>query len=339
MWWPRAIVLWSLFGIYVTVVSVTAFISWERSESSLVEPRGALLLHPHRTGTPPPPPAQAFLFHTFHIFIHRFLPMHQEHQGLELSAAALPLRSQPWGLGQAPRNLQWQDERRRDVFSRYVCFFPFMISILGCSWLPLLPCLPSLSPFMISILGCSWLPLLPCLPSLSPLGCRCCLASPACFPSWSPFCAALGCRCRLVSPACLPSWSPFWAALGCRCCLVSPACLPLAAAAALPPQLVSLHDLHSVLLLAAAAALSPKLVSLHGLRSGLLLAAAFEFVSLHDLHSGLLLAAAAALSPSLFFPSGLLLAAAAALSPSLFSFMSPSLPEEPMVREHLRICN
>ena len=38
-----------------------------------------------------------------------------------------------------------------------------MISILGCSWLPLPPCLPSLSPFMISILGCSWLPLPPCL--------------------------------------------------------------------------------------------------------------------------------------------------------------------------------
>ena len=62
-------------------------------------------------------------------------------------------------------------------------FVPFMISILGCSWLPLPPCLPSfvplhdlhsglllaaaatLSPFMISILGCSCLPLPPCLPS------------------------------------------------------------------------------------------------------------------------------------------------------------------------------
>ena len=46
---------------------------------------------------------------------------------------------------------------------------PFMISILGCSWLPLPPSFLRLSPLMISILGCSWLPLLPCLPSLSPL--------------------------------------------------------------------------------------------------------------------------------------------------------------------------
>ena len=38
---------------------------------------------------------------------------------------------------------------------------PFMISILGCSWLLLPPCLPSLFPFVISILGCSWLPLPP----------------------------------------------------------------------------------------------------------------------------------------------------------------------------------
>ena len=45
----------------------------------------------------------------------------------------------------------------------------FMISILGCSWLPPPPpCLPSLSLFMISILGCSWLPLPLCLPNLSP---------------------------------------------------------------------------------------------------------------------------------------------------------------------------
>ena len=36
---------------------------------------------------------------------------------------------------------------------------PVMISILGCSCLPLhnLHCLSSLSPFMISFLGCSWL--------------------------------------------------------------------------------------------------------------------------------------------------------------------------------------
>ena len=49
--------------------------------------------------------------------------------------------------------------------------------------MPLPPCL-SLSPFMISFLGCSWLPLPPCL------------------PWWSQFWAALGCRCRLVSQAC-----------------------------------------------------------------------------------------------------------------------------------------
>ena len=49
--------------------------------------------------------------------------------------------------------------------------FPKLVSLLGCSWLPLPtlgsclpPCLPSLSPFMIFLLGCSWLP----LPSLSP---------------------------------------------------------------------------------------------------------------------------------------------------------------------------
>ena len=43
----------------------------------------------------------------------------------------------------------------------------FMTLLLGCSWLPLPPCLPSLSLF-ISILGCSWPPLLRCVPSLSP---------------------------------------------------------------------------------------------------------------------------------------------------------------------------
>ena len=65
---------------------------------------------------------------------------------------------------------------------------PFMISLLGCSWLPLPPCIPSLSlfmvshvsswlplppglptlsPFMIFVLGCSWLPLPPCIPSMN----------------------------------------------------------------------------------------------------------------------------------------------------------------------------
>ena len=74
--------------------------------------------------------------------------------------------------------------------SSYFSMTGLLISLLGCSWLPLPSCLPSLSPFMIPLLGCSWLPLPPCLPSLSPfmislLGCSCC-------------------RCRLVSQACLP---------------------------------------------------------------------------------------------------------------------------------------
>ena len=54
---------------------------------------------------------------------------------------------------------------------------------------------------------------------------------------------AFGCHCRLVSQACLPSLFRFWLPL--------PPCLPslsrfmtslLAAAAALSPKLVSLHD-------------------------------------------------------------------------------------------------
>ena len=45
--------------------------------------------------------------------------------------------------------------------------FPFLISILACSWLPLPPCLPSFVCRMISILACSWLP----LPPLSPFIC------------------------------------------------------------------------------------------------------------------------------------------------------------------------
>ena len=108
-----------------------------------------------------------------------------------------------------------------------------MFSLLGCSWLPLLLCLPavlpswfpsglllaatvalspSCSPFPISLLVCSWLPLLPCLP--------------AGLPSSFPFYSALDYR---------PSWFPFWAALGCHCCFVS--------------QLFSLPDFPSGLLL------------------------------------------------------------------------------------------
>ena len=100
-----------------------------------------------------------------------------------------------------------------------------MIPILGCSWLPLPPCLPIWSPFWAA-LGCR-LVFQACLPSWSPfwsaLGWRCRLVSQACLPSWSPFWAALG--CRLVFQACPPSWSPFWAVLRCRCRLVSQACL------------------------------------------------------------------------------------------------------------------
>ena len=50
---------------------------------------------------------------------------------------------------------------------------PFMISLLGCSWRPLPPCLRSLSPFMISLLAAaaalspSWFPFLISLSSLS----------------------------------------------------------------------------------------------------------------------------------------------------------------------------
>ena len=42
---------------------------------------------------------------------------------------------------------------------------PFIFSLLGCSRLPLPPCLPSLSPFMISLPGCSW-PAAPLSPKL-----------------------------------------------------------------------------------------------------------------------------------------------------------------------------
>ena len=53
------------------------------------------------------------------------------------------------------------------------------------SWLPLPPCLPSLSPFMISLLA----------------------AAAACLPSHD---FALGCRCRRGSQACLCSWFRSW---------------------------------------------------------------------------------------------------------------------------------
>ena len=165
---------------------------------------------------------------------------------------------------------------------------------------------------------------------IAEIGCRCRLVSQACLPSWFrswqplPPCLpslslhdfALGSRCRLVSQACLPSWFRSWRPL--RPCLasLSPFMISLlAAAAALSPKLVSLHDFalggrcglvsqaclpswfrswrplwpclaslspFMISLLAAAAALSPKLVSLHdfalGGRCGL--------VSLHDFALG-----------------------------------------------------
>ena len=97
--------------------------------------------------------------------------------------------------------------------------------------------------------GCSWLPLPPCLASfvsLHDLHSGLLLAAAAalscfiCLPSWSPFWAALGCRCRLF----LLHLSPFMTSINSG--------LLLAAAEACLPSCVSLHDLHSGLLLAAA---------------------------------------------------------------------------------------
>ena len=127
----------------------------------------------------------------------------------------------------------------------------------------------ALSPFMISIPGCSWLP----LPALG-----CCLPPPPKVVSLYDFHSGL-----LLGPAGLlvaalsstnqlPFMIFFWAALSPK--LVSlhdvPSGLLLAAAAALSPKLVSLRDFFSGLLLATAAALSPKLVSLYDFLSGLL---------------------------------------------------------------------
>ena len=117
-----------------------------------------------------------------------------------------------------------------------------MISLLGCSWLPLLLCLPAVLP--------SWFPF------WAALGCHCCFVSQlfslpdfpsglllaatvALSPSWSPFVISLlvcsWLPLLLCLPAVLPSWFPFWAALGCHCCFVS--------------QLFSLPDFPSGLLL------------------------------------------------------------------------------------------
>ena len=142
--------------------------------------------------------------------------------------------------------------------------------------------------FLISILGCSWLPLPPWLfVSLHDRFSRLLLAAGAalspfiCLPAWSPFWPALGCRCRLVSLHVFPFICLFWAALGSPCRLValhlSTCMISIVACSWLPlppclPSFVSLHDLHS-LLWATAAALSPFIVSLRNLHSGLLLAA------------------------------------------------------------------
>ena len=82
-----------------------------------------------------------------------------------------------------PKIAKWSWCRCRLVFLCVPSLSPFvslhlspcMISILGCPWLPLPPCLPSSSPFMISILGCSWLPLPPCPPSFVFQPCLCSL--------------------------------------------------------------------------------------------------------------------------------------------------------------------
>ena len=65
-------------------------------------------------------------------------------------------------------------------------------------WLPLPPCLPSLSPFMISLLAAS----AGLSSSLSPFVISLLAAAPK-LVSLHDF--AFGCRCGLVSQACLPS--------------------------------------------------------------------------------------------------------------------------------------
>ena len=110
-------------------------------------------------------------------------------------------------------------------------------------WLTLTPCLPNLSSFMISLLAAAaalsvklvflhdfalFLLLPPCLPSLSPFMISFRLVSQVCFP--------LGFRFWLPVPPCLPNLSPFMISL-------------LAAAAALCPKFVFLHDFALFLLL------------------------------------------------------------------------------------------
>ena len=98
------------------------------------------------------------------------------------------------------------------------------------SWLPLPPCLPSLSP-LIS--------LLPKLVSLHDfvLGCRCCLVSQACLPSWFRSWLPLSPSLRILSPFMISLLPPTAAlssklvslndfALAARCRFVFEACLP-----------------------------------------------------------------------------------------------------------------
>ena len=134
-------------------------------------------------------------------------------------------------------------------------WFPFW----GCSWLPLLPCLPACLPSWFPFWGCSWLPLPPCLPAVSlhdfpsgaALGCPCRLVSQLVSLHDFPSGAALGCPCRLVSQLVFLHDFPSGAALGCPC-----------------SQLVSLHDFPAGPALGCPCRLVSQLVSLHDFPSG-----------------------------------------------------------------------
>ena len=66
-----------------------------------------------------------------------------------------------------PENAVWSLRRCRLVSQACLSLHDFPVALFLAA-AAALSCLPSLSPFMISLLGCSWLPLPPCLPSLSP---------------------------------------------------------------------------------------------------------------------------------------------------------------------------
>ena len=124
---------------------------------------------------------------------------------------------------------------------------PFVISLLGCSWLPLPPCFPACLPSwapsglllavavaMISLLGCSWRSLPPCPFMISILGCSWLPLPPcfpACLPSWAPsglllavavaMISLLGCSWRSLPPC------PFMISiLGCSWLPCLPVCVP-----------------------------------------------------------------------------------------------------------------